>query len=170
MELFEFTIDILDYSPGEHSVLVMVVDIDSRVAADSIPFTTPPQPRVTCGVERNILTCDSNNPIAILVCRFDNGPPTPCSTTPLDLVELGLPLGPHSLDITITDIYDRSLTIPVGFSIVSDLELICSEVVDERVYITGLDCSASQGIGDVSYACSYDGSPPEDCEQTLVLV
>ena len=48
--IFEFNIDILEYSPGVHSVLVMVVDKDTRVAGASISFTTPPLPRVTCGV------------------------------------------------------------------------------------------------------------------------
>ena len=141
----------------------MVVDQINRVAADSIPFTTPELPRITCGVRDNILTCDSNNPIQTQLCQFDSGAPTPC-TSPLNILALGLSLGAHSILITITDVFGRTLEVPVEFSVVSNLQLACSEVEDERVYIGGIDCSSSNGIGDVTYECSQDGKLPYNCE------
>ena len=40
---------------------------------------------------------------------------------------------------------------------------MCFEVIDEREYIRGFECSTS-GINEVTYTCTYDDSPPEDCE------
>ena len=161
--MFEFTIEILDNVPGEHSVLVMVVDQISRVAADSIRFTTPELPRATCGVRRNVLTCDSNNPIDTQLCQFDSDAPMPC-TSPLNVLALGLPLGPHSLLIVITDVFGRTLEVPVAFLVVSNLQLTCVAIEGDREYIGRVDCRSSTGIGEVSYECSYDGGPPENCE------
>ena len=160
---FQFSIDIFDYVPGGHSVLVRVIDQINRFAADSISFTTPPLPSITCDVNNNILTCNSNNPIATQVCEFDGDPPTPC-TSPLNVLELGLPLGLHSVKITITDVFLRSLNVPVVFSVKSNLQLTCSEVEDERVLIGGVDCRSDGGIGEVSYSCSYDAGQTENCE------
>ena len=144
-------------------MLVMVVDQINRVAADSISFTTPELPRVTCGVRNNILTCDSNNPISTKLCQFDDGSPEPCAS-PLNVLALGLPLGPHSLLITITDVFGRTLQVPVDFSVESNLQLTCSEVEDNRDYTGGVDCRSVEGIGEVSFMCSYDGEPPQNCE------
>ena len=144
-------------------MLVRVEDRIGRVAADSVLFVTPPLPRVTCSIDNNVLICDSNNPIATQLCQFDIASSIPC-TSPLDLIELGLALGPHSLSITLTDIFDRTLVIPVEFTIRSNLELTCSEAENEREYVGGIDCTSSGGLGDVNYTCSYDGRAPEDCE------
>ena len=164
MIVFEFNINILDYSPGDHSVLVMVVDKDTRVAGASISYTTPPLPRVTCGVIDNIFTCDSINPIESLICQFDDEPSMPCSSPLNLLLDLQLSLGPHTLDVTITDIYDRVLMIPLTFSVASDLDLMCFEVDDERDYIHGIDCTIGGSLKPITQMCYYDDGPPEDCE------
>ena len=167
MEEFEFSIEILDFSPGPHSVLVTVRDMDIRIAADTVSFTTPPRPRVECGVTDNILTCDSSNPIATQLCRFDGGPPIMCMS-PFNVLDLGLSLGSHTVDLNVTDVFDRTVPVPVTFSVVSDLMLECSEV-EEGISFRGIDCSTTGGIGTVSYSCSFDGSPAEDCESFGVV-
>ena len=163
---FEFSINILDYLPGPHSVLVMVMDVDSRIAADTVTFDTPPLPSVSCSVDNNVLTCNSNNEIATLLCQIDGGSFMPCST-PLNVLDIGLEIGPHSLVVMITDVFQRTRTVQVEFSVESDLMLMCLEVEDDREYVTGIDCSSTGGIGEVSYFCSYDGGSAENCEYSL---
>jgi hypothetical protein len=168
VQIFEFTINILNYLPGQHSVLVMVTDRDSQVAADTVAFTTPPLPSVMCSVDDNILTCNSNNQISTLLCQFDGGLSMPCSS-PLNVLDLGLGIGPHSLVVMITDVFERTRTVEVEFSVESDLMLVCSEVEDEREYVTGIDCSSTGGIGGVSYSCSLDGESAEDCADSFPI-
>ena len=145
----------------------MVTDVDGQVAADTVAFSTPPLPSIVCSVDDNILTCSSNNQIATLLCQFDGGSSMPCSS-PLNILDLGLGIGPHSLVVMITDVFERTRTVQVEFSVESDLMLVCSEVEDERMYVNGIDCRSSGGIGEVSYSCSFDGESAENCKYILV--
>ena len=144
-------------------MLVAIIDINGRVAADSAFFTTPPRPRVTCDIDSNILTCESSNPAASQLCRIDGGPPLSCNS-PFNLLDLDLSLGSYSLTVNITDAFERSVEFSLDFSITSNLQLICTAVEDEREFAGGIDCSSTGGLGDVMYTCLLDGAPIENCE------
>lgn len=156
----------MEYSPGIHSVLVMVTDRNGRIAADSISFTTPPLPTASCDVSNNILVCDSNNPIATLTCEVNGGPPEPC-TSPDDVVDFGLSLGTHTLRVTLTDIFGRVIPVPLRFSVVSDLTLDCS-LVEETVFLRRVQCSTTGGVRDLTYMCTFDGASIENCKSSYV--
>lgn len=144
----------------------MVVDGIGRVTADTVSFTTPPLPSVSCRVENNVLTCESVNEIFRQVCQFDGAQsPMPCSS-PFDIVDTGLPLGPHSVRVLITDVFGRNRTVSIDFNIISNLMINC-KVSKKRSFEIQLDCPSSGGIGTVSYSCSYDGGPDEDCKLPL---
>lgn len=161
--LLQFSVDILDFDPGRHTVLVTVIDAGNRVAADTVTFTTPPLLNVNCSIDNNnILACNSNNPIATKICQFDGRSSMPCPS-PFNIMDLGLPLGPHSLKVTITDVFERTLNVSLEFTVESDLMLICHEVI-ESPFERGIGCRTTGGIGVVSYACFYDGDSATDCE------
>lgn len=160
-----FTIDILDFSPGDHRRLVMVVDEIGRVAADTVSFVTPPLPSVSCRVQNNVLRCDSANDIFRQVCQFDGAQSSmPCSS-PFDIIDTGLPLGPHSVKVLITDVFGRNQTVSIDFNIISNLMINCN--VLKISFDRKLNCRHSGGIGTVSYTCSYNGEPDEDCKLPL---
>lgn len=141
----------------------MVVDERNRVAADTISFTTPPLPSVSCRVIDNILRCNSNNPIARQLCQFNSDSSSvPCSS-PFNIIDHGLTVGQHSLKVTIVDVFERTQTVLLDFSIISNLTINCIET-EETPSVLQFDCHTSGGIGDVTYACSIDG---EDCKWHL---
>lgn len=143
----------------------MVVDGIGRVAADTVPFITPPLPSVSCRVDNNVLTCDSINKIVRQACQFNNAPSSvPCSS-PFKITDLGLPLGPHSVKVLITDMFGRNRTVSIDFNIISNLVIDCD--VSESSSELKFDCRSSGGIGSVSYACSFNGGPDEDCKLPL---
>ena len=143
----------------------MVRDEDAQLAADTVMFTTPPLLRVTCSVNDNIFTCNSNNDIAVQTCRFNNGPAMPCQS-PFNITGLGLPLGPHSLSVMIVDMFEQTLTVPVEFTVESDLMIVCVETM-ESTFMGAVNCWTTGGIGAVTYSCLYDGGPPEECKSYM---
>ena len=43
--------------------------------------------------------------------------------------------------------------------------LECEEIVDQ--FFGGVRCTYSGAVGTVSFTCSYDGGPPQECETRL---
>ena len=86
-------------------------------------------------------------------------------TSPFNVVDFGLSLGTHTLTVTITDAFGRVVQSPVRFMVVSDLVLVCS-AVDETVFLRRVECSTTGGVRDVTYECTFNGNPIQNCECT----
>lgn len=66
--------------------------------------------------------------------------------------------------MSIEDVFGKSLTVQVDFTLENDLSITCQELED--VFITEIECTSTGGIGEVTASCSYDGEPAQNCKNT----
>ena len=106
----------MDFEPGVHILILTVTDAHGQTDTETITFTTPPRLVVTCSVVDNILTCDSTNGIHAQFCSFDGQLSLECSSS-FNISELELGPGPHSINVSITDVFEQSAEVLVDFTI-----------------------------------------------------
>lgn len=135
--------------------------IDGQVASDTVNFTVPPRLSVVCTISDNILMCDGTNTITSQFCIFDTQSPIQC-TSPFSFADLGLTVGPHSVTVFVVDIFEQQAREVVDFTVISNLRIVCQE--SNSLTAGEVDCQSTDGIGAVTFTCSYDGEPPEDCK------
>ena len=146
----------MDFEPGDHILILTVTDVHGQTDTETITFTTPPRLVVTCSVVDNILTCDSTNGITAQFCSFDGQLSLECSSS-LNISELELGPGPHSINVSITDVFEQSAEVLVDFTIDGGVSIMCRELVN------GVDCQATGETGAVTFTCTYDDGPAENC-------
>ena len=148
--------------PGEHTLSIMVTSTDGQIASDVITFTRPPFLMANCSVTGTVLSCDANNEPDTYFCVFDASRVEVCSAV-FELQSIDIQVGGHIVVIFIRDIYSQQVQRDLSFNIVSDLQIECQEL-DSVVTVGAVDCKSDGGIGDVSFNCSIDEGPTEDCK------
>ena len=111
-----FIVSILDFAPGNHTLLIMATDAGGTTDIEATSFTTPPRISVVCRVTGTALTCDTNNNIATQSCSFDGQLFVDC-ISPFDINTVGLAVGEHNVTVSITDIYGQSAVESFIFSL-----------------------------------------------------
>ena len=157
-----FQLNVMDFQPGGHTLIITVTDARGLSDSVSILFTTPPRLMITCSVTNNFLTCDSTNRITSQSCSFDGRPHFVCFSS-FSISEIGLDPGPHSVTISVNDEFGQSTDVQVDFSVAGGVRIVCQELVN------GVDCQSTGENGTVIFTCSYDGKPAEECKCHLIL-
>ena len=111
-----FIVSILDFAPGNHTLLIVATDAGGTTDIEATSFTTPPRISVVCRVTDTALTCNANNNIAAQSCSFDGQSFVNC-TSPFNISRAGLAVGEHNVTVSITDIYDQTTVESFVFSL-----------------------------------------------------
>ena len=110
-----FQVNLLDFAPGNHTLLIVATDAGGTTDIEATSFTTPPRISVVCRVTDTALTCNANNNIAAQSCSFDGQSFLNC-TSPFDISRVGLAVGEHNVTVSITDIYGQTTVESIVFS------------------------------------------------------
>lgn len=117
-----FTIRLLDFEPGDHTLFLAVTALDGQMDNFTIPFTTPLRLSVTCSVVNGLLTCESTTEIASQRCRFNNMDQINCPS-PFDLRPLNLDQSEHTVIVSVTDIFGQTQEFSLDFTTIPSEEI-----------------------------------------------
>ena len=157
-----FVIMTVDFVPGNHTLILTITGALGLTDSATIFFTTPPRLVVSCNVISNHLICHSTNKIVSQTCSFDGQTSFTCSSS-FSIAEIGLDAGPHNVSVSISDEFGQSTDVEVDFIITEGLNLQCE--TQRNLFLLEINCQSIGETGSVSITCSYDGAPPENCEE-----
>ena len=145
-----------------------MTSIDGQTDSDVVVFARPPLLDGSCSVTGTVLTCTTNNVPDSLFCLIDMSEGFSCSTE-FELQTINIQVGSHVLRVFIRDQFFQQVDVDINFDIVSDLQIECQEV-DRELIVTRVTCESEGGIGSVSFTCSIDTEPAENCKLNVESV
>ena len=119
---------IRDFSPGDHSLDITIIDMYGLVASHpTLTFTRPALLEVQCSVHDSLtIDCTNSTVVESQICSIDDGFHFDCSL-PRDIDELAttynLTAGDHKLFVKTVDVFGQSDTTLVTFTLFRKLSI-----------------------------------------------